>query len=168
MRRVAMGLVLSTCVLLMFCGAFALVTGRSPLAWLRAEPPELRLHFEQERTAAAASNAGEFRVDADPRVGYTLRANAELRTILAPYETDAIGLRRRVGPPPAPQARTLALVGDSVAFGFGLQESECLAPRLEDALAAACGDVDGARDLVCRTVAVPGWNARNACAFLLD
>jgi hypothetical protein len=171
-RRLLLALVATGGALLMLAGAYSLVTGRSPRRLFERDPAELRLHFEQERVAAAAANPGEFRVDVDPRVGFTLKTNCELKTMVASYRTDELGLRVRAGPPAAADARTIALVGDSVAFGYGLTGEQCLAQQLEDALAAA-RDPDGAkrgaaRDLVCRSVAVPGWNWRNECAFLGD
>jgi hypothetical protein len=170
--RILLALVASGGLLLMVAGAYSLATGRSPRQLFAREPAELRLHFEQERVAAAASNPGEYRVDADPRVGFTLRTNSDLKTIVASYRTDELGLRVRTGPPAAADAKTIALVGDSVAFGYGLTSEECLAQQLEDRLATA-GDPNrsqggGARELVCRSVAVPGWNWRNECAFLVD
>jgi len=169
--RILLAVIATGCALLMLAGVYSLVTGRSPRRFLMREPAELRLHFEQERVAAAAANPGEFRVDVDPRVGFTLKTNCELKTMVASYRTDELGLRVRVGPPAAAGAKTIALVGDSVAFGYGLTGEQCLAQQLEEALAAR--DPEGAqrgaaRDLVCRSVAVPGWNWRNECAFLVD
>jgi hypothetical protein len=73
--------------------------------------------------------------------------------------TDDLGLRARPGPPPAEGAPRIVVLGDSVAFGFGLGDQETLAAQLERQL--------GGR-VACFTVAIPSWNARNAWRFLLD
>lgn len=83
----------------------------------------------------------------------------------ATARTTELGLRARAGPPSAESHRTIVVLGDSVVFGTGVADEECIAQRLEDELAAARGD-DGARDVICTTAAVPGWNWRNAIGFL--
>jgi hypothetical protein len=160
-------LALSLVAVLSICGVYALVTGRSPLSGLARTPPEFRLHFDREREEAAARNPGEYRVHVDPRVRYTLRTNSKLAFVDAAVNTDALGIRVRAGPPPLPQARTIVILGDSVAFGTGMTDDACIAQRLEDELAAARG-ITGPRDVVCRTVAVPGWNWTNEFSFLED
>jgi hypothetical protein len=53
-----------------------------------------------------------------------------------------------------------------VAFGYGLADDETLAARIEEDLRAVQGGQG--RPVVARTVAMPGWNFRNAMAFLFD
>lgn len=121
---------------------------------------------EAERRRLAAGNAGPYVVHRDPLVGYVLRPEAEIVIQGAPVHTDALGLRRRTGPP-AGDARPLRVVvlGDSVAFGFGLPDGEVIAEQLERRLSALRpGD---APPVECRTVAQPGWNVRNSVSFLL-
>jgi hypothetical protein len=55
------------------------------------------------------------------------------------------------------------VLGDSVAFGFGLGDQDTLAAQLERQLAGPLGG-----RVACFTVAIPSWNARNAWRFLLD
>lgn len=98
----------------------------------------------------------------DPRVGYVLRKDASLRILDGAITTDALGMRRRPGPEPSADATRVVFLGDSVVFGFGVNDDETLAARAEVHLAAAGVDV------VAHTVGVPGWNHRNATAFLLD
>ena len=160
-------LALSVVAVLSVCGIYALWTGRSPLSLLSRAPPEFRLHYDREREEAAARNPGEYRVHVDPRVRYTLRTNSKLASVDAVVNTDKVGIRVRTGPPPLPQARTIVILGDSVAFGAGMDDDACIAQRLEDELAAARG-IDGPRDIICRTVAVPGWNWSNEFSFLED
>jgi hypothetical protein len=128
---------------------------------------DLRVQYEEERNLVAASMRGKFRGDVDPRVGYTLRVGTTLDTLGVPFQSDALGLRLRTAPPPADDALRIVLLGDSVAFGVGVGDGECLAQQLEDALAAALGDA-GPRHVVVRDVAVEGWNWRNSVAFLRD
>src|SRR5262249_23718084 len=79
------------------------------------------------------------------------------------FATDELGMRARPGPPPAEDALRIVVLGDSVAFGFGLDDGDTLASQLERLLAAPLGGRAG-----CATVAVPSWNAQNAWRFLLD
>jgi len=160
--------------LLLLEGASSLLAGRSlvrrapttPMAELAA-PDAGRVQRDEERFAAAARNPGVYRVHPDPLVGYVLRADTEVEVAGGRVRTDALGLRRRAGPEPAPDALRVAVVGDSVAFGFGLDDDECLAHQLEVVLAQARGDA-ARPGVVCRTVALPGWNHRNQAAFLRD
>ncbi|HEX5011711.1 MAG TPA: hypothetical protein VFY71_15065 [Planctomycetota bacterium] len=113
-----------------------------------------------------ADEPGPWLDHPDPLVGYTLRPEASLEILGGRVESDALGMRRRPGPPPAPDALRLLVVGDSVAFGFGLDDDQTLACRLEALLA----DVrrPGDPPVACFTVALPGWNHRNAVHFVLD
>jgi hypothetical protein len=156
-----------------FAGVYTLVTGRSPRRWLLREPAAFRIHYDEElaealsRESGAPVPTGRFRSHPDPRVRYTFPPNVGQTWAGAMVRTDELGLRVRTGPPPAPGARTIVLLGDSVAFGTGVGDDATPAQRLEDELAAARGD-DGSRDVICRTVAIPGWNWRNEVAFLED
>jgi len=107
-----------------------------------------------------------FAADDDPLVGYTLKPDAELSIYDGKISTDHLGLRRQPGPPPAADALRVVVLGDSIAFGFGVDDDQCLAARLEARLAELRGP--GERPVACRTVAVPSWNHRAAPAFLLD
>ena len=122
-----------------------------------------------KRLREAAKSQGLYAVHPDPQVGYVL---ARDRDDLAIHEgrirSDALGLRRRAGPEPAGDVEPfrVAVVGDSVAFGYGLDDDETLAHQLEQVLNDVRGP--GAAPIVARTVAMPGWNARNAVRFTLD
>jgi hypothetical protein len=105
-------------------------------------------------------------VHPDPFVSYVLRADAQLEIAGRPVHSDTLGLRVRPGPPPPAGAARLVVLGDSVAFGYGLADDETLAVRLEEDLRAVQGGQG--RPVVARTVAMPGWNFGNAMAFLSD
>jgi len=115
--------------------------------------------------APAPSEPGLYRVHPDPLVNYVLRPDSDLAIHDGQIRSDALGLRARPGPS-RPGALRLAVLGDSVAFGFGLDDEQTLAHRLELLLNDAAGS--GGRAVECRTVAMPGWNGRNAVAFLRD
>ncbi len=124
------------------------------------------LSLEAELAARAARTPGPYRVHEDPFVGYAFKQNAELEYAAKRFSTDDLGLRVRPGPSPGPDAFRIALLGDSVAFGHGLEEGETIAAQLETILREVRGPK--AREVACLTVAVPSWNYRNALRFLLD
>jgi len=121
---------------------------------------------DAERFAVAVNTPGPYRIHTDPRVGYVLKSGAELELLRVTVHTDDLGLRARPGPAPAADAFRIVVLGDSVAFGWGLEDDEVLAVRLEQALRAT--RAEGEPEIVCRTVAVPSWNTKNAASFLLD
>jgi lysophospholipase L1-like esterase len=118
---------------------------------------------DAERRAAAARTAGPYRTAVDPWVGITMKAETTREILGAAASTDAFGQRVRVGPPEEPGATRIVVLGDSVAFGFGLADDETIGSALEELLASA--SAGGPRPVV-RTVASPGWNARNAFRYL--
>lgn len=128
--------------------------------------PAWRGPDDADRIAAAARNPGLFRAHIDPNVGFVLRSDAEMVMQDALVHTDRVGLRVRPGLPARDDAFRILVLGDSVAFGFGVNDDQTLAYQLETLL----NDVrpQGARQVVATTVAVPGWNHRNAVHFLLD
>lgn len=170
LQRLLLVVIASASALLLAEGACSLATDRSLLRLARggeASPTSAAPRNEAERRLAAAGNAGPYAVHRDPLVGYVLRAEAEVEIHGARVRSDALGLRRRTGPASAgAQPLRVAVLGDSVAFGFGLAEHEVLAEQLERRL-AELRPAD-APPVECRTVALPGWNVRNAVACLLD
>jgi hypothetical protein len=158
--------------LLLAEGALSLSTGRSLRELATGVPTgddplrEWRATDDDDRIAAANRNPGLYRVHEDPLVRYTLRAGAELEIGDGQIRTDELGMRIRPGPEQADDALVVVVLGDSVAFGHGVDDDQTLAHQLELLLAQLLpGD---ARQVVCYTVAVPGWNHRNAVHFLLD
>lgn len=152
-------------------GALSLFLGTS-LRRIGRERPLLERLEEQDlagQRAAfleAARTVGPYFVPADPLVANTLRPSAELDYLEQRIRTDALGLRARPGPPPDPAVFHVVVLGDSVAYGLGLAQEENLAAQLEGVLRAS--GPAGAPEVVCSTVAVPGWNPRNAARHLLD
>ncbi|MHC5212597.1 MAG: hypothetical protein ACYTG2_17935, partial [Planctomycetota bacterium] len=122
----------------------------------RAAPPE----------APPGGRGDLYTVHDDPLVGYVLWPDTDLAIYEGRIRSDSLGLRRRPGGPPPADALRVVVLGDSVAFGLGVNDDEVLAARLERALEAARGP--DARPVVCRTVAIPSWNHRSAAAFLSD
>jgi hypothetical protein len=113
-----------------------------------------------------AANEGSYQRHPDPFVRYTARAGATIEMLGVPAGTDALGMRKRNGDAPGADALRIAIVGDSIAFGYGLRDEETLAARFEHHLNVARRD--GARPVACFTVAAPGWNHRQSASFLLD
>ena len=70
----------------------------------------------------------------------------------------------RRGPPPEEGAARIVVLGDSVAFGYGLADDETYAHRLEDFLAGTLAS--GAPRPAVWTVACPGWNWRSSFRYL--
>jgi hypothetical protein len=159
MKKLAVLLAAAAASLLLLEGLLSLAFATSVRALLgRQEPVEDEPYTptDRDRAAAAARTEGPFRVPADPLVGYTLKTESEL------VFSEDLGLRARPGPPPAEDALRIVVLGDSVAFGFGLGDEETLAAQLERQLAGPLGG-----RVACFTVAIPSWNARNAWRFLL-
>jgi hypothetical protein len=170
LQRLLLLVVASGLALALAEGALSLAADRSLLRLLRgggASSTGAAPRSEAERRQASAGNAGPYAVHRDPLVGYVLRAEAEVEIHGARVRTDALGLRRRTGPESAgAEPLRVAVLGDSVAFGFGLPEHEVLAEQLERRLTEL--RPSDAPPVECRTVALPGWNVRNAVTCLLD
>jgi hypothetical protein len=115
-----------------------------------------------DEPGAAAS--GMYALHDDPLVGYVLQPDADIRWGEALVSTDHLACAG--APPPPDDALRLVVLGDSVAFGFGVDDEQALAARLEARLAELRGPDE--RPVACRTVAIPSWNHRAAAAFLLD
>jgi hypothetical protein len=114
----------------------------------------------------AALTPGPYALSSDPEVGFTLK-----RGFTASFEgvdatTDAFGMRVRLGPPPAPGAPRVVLLGDSIAFGLGVSDADAPAQQLEAMLRAAARP-DSPPPAVF-SVACPGWNRRAAFRYLRD
>ncbi|MCA8943768.1 MAG: SGNH/GDSL hydrolase family protein [Planctomycetes bacterium] len=161
--RLLVSVVAAIVALLLAEGAWSLVTGRSlvhpaPLARMQA--------LDAERIAAAARTVGPFAADEDPVVGFHVKGSAAREFLGVAASTDRFGMRARLGGDPADDAVRIAILGDSVAFGFGVPDGQTLGHHLEELLATAMGP-NTARPFV-TTVACPGWNFQNQARYLQD
>jgi hypothetical protein len=136
------------------------VAGRAPVA------PERMRMFDEEKLHAAALSEGPYAADPDPLISIRMKGGFSYRFHGAVATTDSRGLRTRPGPPPDPKAERIVLLGDSVAFGFGLEDHETIACGLEEFL----GGVTPASmpRPAAFTVACPGWSLQNSIRFLTD
>lgn len=165
MKKLLIASTSAVATFLLVAAVFSLVTGRSILPATGSSSLDgAKLYFDEERMATAASLPGSYRLHIDPRIGFVLQADSSVEFAKTPATTDDLGQRARVGPAPQEDSFRIALVGDSVAFGYGVRDDECLAHQLETRLNEVHGG--GGSAFVCDTVAVPGWNTRNSVRFL--
>ncbi|MEE9126576.1 MAG: GDSL-type esterase/lipase family protein [Planctomycetota bacterium] len=88
------------------------------------------------------AHLGLLAEDPDPRIRFTLRPGFDARIGDDHYRVNQLGLRG--GPVPLEKpagTRRILIVGDSYAFGFGVDEPDTLAARLQDDLRKDHGDV---------------------------
>lgn len=159
--RVALALGSTLLALALVEGSYSLVTGRSLASRMLAPAYERAARpVRPERAAVAAPTPGPYTRDPDPEVLLRVEPNSQHLFAGAPATTDAFG--QRVTPRALGGAadRRVVLLGDSVAFGFGLTDEQTYAAQLERWLAQACAST-GTRVAV-STLACPGWNARSA------
>ncbi|MHC5212213.1 MAG: hypothetical protein ACYTG2_15960 [Planctomycetota bacterium] len=166
LRRLLLVLVVGALTLVVAEGVVSLAKDRSMLHGVRPPKIVMRPAPPASTLIPVEDRPGLYSTHADPRVGYVMHAGAELEIYDGRFETDELGLRRRPAPPRGQDPLHLIVLGDSVAFGYGLADEDTLAHRLETLLNQALPP--GARPVECRTVAMPGWNHRNAAHFLLD
>jgi hypothetical protein len=170
---IAVGLLVGALSLALFVvlpeGVTSLVSGES--LWRRAldrADPAVPLPLEPlaDRTAVGALTPGPYALDPDPVVGFRLKSSA-LRTFAGVRATlDEYGQRIRIGPEPEADATRIVVLGDSVAFGWGIADGETYAQRLEELLAAT---MESGRPRPCvRTVACPGWAFQNEFRYLAN
>ena len=202
MKRLLLALLATAAALLAAEGVLSLAINRSLARMVRDAHTPARPSAAPARPAPPPKGSpGLYRVHPDPRVGYVLKANSELKIFDGTIHSDELGLRKRPLPPRGDDPLKIVVLGDSVAFGYGLNDDQTLAHRLElllntagetAARAAAAKDVAAGtsdatgggtdatgdassappsappRPVECRTVAIPGWNHRNAVYCLLD
>ena len=162
MRQLGLGLAATVVALVLAEGLLSLADG-----------PSLRDLVEDPASRPASrppillpQTQGLYRPAPDPRVGYVLRRGEGLAIHEGEIQADALGLRARPGPPPPAGALRLVVLGDSVAFGYGLEDEKTIAAQLEAELARVLDH--SSRPVACFTVAMPGWNFANAYHALRD
>ena len=69
-----------------------------------------------------------FRTSANPTISYELIPNLEQKAYRSIVQTNALGFRSREIDPSRPLT---AVIGDSITFGYGVENDETLAARLE-------------------------------------
>jgi hypothetical protein len=142
-------------------------TGARTLAERLAPPLERAPALRVAGGAAGPGlEVGDYDLHVDPAVGRVLVPQRTHELHGARVTTDAAGLRVRAAPPLGGDPLRVVVLGDSVAFGWGLADDETLAHQLEALLERH--RPPGGRPVEARTVAVPGWNADTACAYLFD
>ena len=164
LASLALAVLLAEGVLSLFLGTSVTHIGRPRSLLDRLVEQDLAT--DRESYLAAARTVGPYRVPEDPLVANTLKVEAEVDFFEQRFRTDALGLRPRPGPPHGADAFHVVVLGDSVAYGHGLASEQSLAAQLEGVLRAA--SPPGVREIVCSTVALPGWNYRNSARHLLD
>ena len=166
-NKAILGLCAALLSVVLFEGLLSLATGRSIRElWTPSEPASVDPAFAEIGRDAARLTPGPFRVAENPRIAYTFKQEHEVEIFGKQVVTDALGLRRRPVPEPDGECIRVVVLGDSVAFGWGLDEEQVLAHQLEQVLAEVRGEQ--AVPAVARTVAIPSWNHANAPHFLFD
>ena len=103
---------------------------------------------------------------ADPSVGYVLKPGfagiIERSEFRAPFTVNEAGLR---GPAPRPRTENtfrILVLGDSMAFGFGVLDDETFSVQLENMLAGRFPSLD----VQVLNGSVPGYGTADELAFL--
>jgi hypothetical protein len=159
------GLVFASVLLLLAEGVSSLWRGRSLLR--RAIDPVSKLadgFDDQQRQVLARRTPGPFELDTDLEVGHRAKAQNAFAWVGVPASTDDRGMRLRPGGWPADDRPRWVVLGDSVAFGYGVADEQTCGARLEQLLAAHWRGPGPAPAVL--TVAAPGWNLESAARFL--
>jgi len=98
----------------------------------------------------------------EPRIGYTLRPDAELDAWGDTFRSNALGYRTGA-PEKVPGTFRVLFVGDSWSYGMGVREEESF-PKAFERLAAEHAGLD--RRVEAWTLALPGYNTLNQTAAL--
>lgn len=157
-------LVCSVSVPLALVASFLVVSERTRIANLEARLlSEIELQEELLRGQPLDQTLFPHVVE---EIGFVLNPYSKVSSFAAyegdSYPVNSLGLRgAEISAKPAGTTRVL-IVGDSIVFGWKLQDNDLLSSIL-NAYAARAG-VSGGVEFV--TVALPGWNVRSASAFV--
>lgn len=122
-------------------GVYSLIYGQSLLRIpFGVQTTYLAVQTDAERAAAASLTEGPLAISWDPLVGYLMKPNHTHKFITELATADEFGQRRRVEPPATKGAAKIVILGDSVAFGYGVKDDETYASSLETHLAATMRD----------------------------
>lgn len=120
----------------------------------------------EERLQAAALTEGTYQRALDPRIGMLMKGRFSSKFHDQPFTTNDDGQRKRARSEIEEGATRIIILGDSVAFGYGVRDDETFAEQLEQQLADARPE-DTPRAAVF-TIACPGWNFENEYHYLLS
>ncbi|MBI3619164.1 SGNH/GDSL hydrolase family protein [Candidatus Peregrinibacteria bacterium] len=93
-----------------------------------------------------------YRSSENPEIGYELKPLLHASAYRSTVTTNSQGFR---SPELDPAKKTIAILGDSIAFGYGLEDDQTIASRLSDLL--------GGKENVLNS-GVPGYNLRQETA----
>lgn len=93
-----------------------------------------------------------YRRNEDPRINYDLKPSMRVRALRSVITTDSRGFR---SPEPDAAKETIAVLGDSIVFGYGVEDDETVAARLAASLEHRYNVVNAG---------VPGYNLRQEAA----
>lgn len=132
---------------------------RAMEAWQQLDQQRFRPPREEETTLAHI-----IRLARNPRIVYELLPDLEFRFMGVPCRTNGHGFRSPPVPVEKPPGvfRTVVL-GDSVAFGHGVEEQDAFPRQLEELLRGTQG-----RQVEVINTAVSGYNTAMAVATLVD
>jgi hypothetical protein len=148
-------------------GAMQLFAGRSFLRGASGVNSPVRLKMlDEERIRAGALTVGPYAADYDPFIATRLKGKFTYKFLDGTANTNERGERVRVGPAETEGGTRVVISGDSVAFGFGVNDDETIAHGVEGALAAAI-DNKTPRPIGL-TAACPGWSFANSNRYVLN
>ena len=122
------------------------LSAASVVAFLLAAEGAAR--FAHVSVGTVQINRGVVRPSSNPRLGFELRPDSAVMAEVE-YRISAEGFRGPLPAPPGPGVRRLAVLGDSIVFGYWVGE--------KDAFPAQLGDVLGPHVQVLN-LGVPGYN----------
>ena len=114
-------------------GVYSLVTGQSLIRRGSDSSGLMRMRMtREERLQAAALTKGPYQRSLDPRIGMLLKGRFQGTFHDVSFTTNDHGQRVRLGPNIADGAPRIVILGDSVAFGYGVKDNETFAECLEE------------------------------------
>ena len=123
-------------------------------------PMELQEQRRVFPTYYPLAEGGLFTLDRDSRLRYRLTPGFEMELHDSLYRINSLGFRGREqtfwG---HPETRRVVLLGDSYAFGLGVDQSQTLAAQLESRLQASC------RSVAVLNLGVPGYHTGQELAL---
>lgn len=113
LKNVAINLGLLALTTLLFFGGIEVALRVTGLQRTKPNPPQI------------------YRVSEDPRISYELIPNISRKAYRQKVTTNSLGFR---SPELDPTKETVVMLGDSIAFGYGIKDGETLAAQLQQRL----------------------------------